>query len=188
MSSLCSFCNSSEHFTFNCNIEKKMAPYFKKEVGNEFELFVSKYIKCQLCNSNKLKVLGNHTPSLDIRCECGAIYEVKAKCLSTKNLPDNIYCNGGNYNKFKENIINGLNLIIIIYGVDRKDKKIHIKYIYYIPNNKLINESFIQINKKQDSTLSLINIPNRNALTNLNFTKNSLSFKNLYNDLKNKLL
>lgn len=183
----CDFCSSCDHLTINCTIEKQMAPYFKKEVGNEMELFISKNIKCQICNSNRLKVLGNHTPSLDIICDCGAIYEVKAKCLSTKNLPDNIYCNGGNYNKFKENIINGLHLIIIIYGVNRKDKKIYIKHIYYIPNKVLINNSLIQIIKKTDSTLSLINIPNRNVLININSNKNILSFKNLYDDLKNKI-
>lgn len=184
----CDFCGSNNHLTYNCNIEKKMTPYFKKEVGNEMELFITKYIRCQVCNSNKLKTLSDYSPSLDIICmNCNASYEIKSKCLSTKNLPNNIYCNGGNYIKFKENIINGLNLIIIIYGVDRKDKKIFIKHIYYIPNNALVNDGLIQILKKDNSTLSLINIPNRNELININSPKNILSFKHLYNDLKNKI-
>lgn len=184
----CNFCGSTEHLTSGCDIEKKMTPFLKKEVGHEMEIFITKYVKCQKCNSNKLKALSDYSPSLDIICmNCNASYEIKSKCLSTKQLPNDIYCNGGNFIKFKENIINGLNLIIIIYGVNRKDKTIFIKHIYYIPNDILINDTLIQIVKKDNSTLSTINIPNRNELINLNLSKNSLSFKNLYNNLKNKI-
>ena len=124
----CSFCNGN-HNSRNCNIEQQLAPSFKKEVGIYMEEHITNNIKCPRCSSNKLYKLGNHTPSIDIVCtECKQIYEVKSKCLSVKNLPNDIFCNGGNYNEFINNIKNKeLDLIIVLYGVNREKKEILIR-------------------------------------------------------------
>lgn len=186
MCSNCSFCGSTLHTSINCNIENKMAPFFKKEVGIKMEEFITENINCQVCKLKKLEVLGNYTPSLDLVCKnCNAKYEVKSKCLSVKNLPNDIYCNGGNYIEFTRNINNGLNLIIVVYGVDRRKKEIIIRNIFYAPNNVLCNSKYIEINKKPESSLSLIKIQNKNFLKNICLYNNHiLSFENLYNNLK----
>jgi hypothetical protein len=167
-----------------------MTPYFKIDIGIKMEEYITKNIKCQKCNLKKLIVLGNNSPSLDLVCEnCDAIYEVKSKCLSIKKLPNDIYCNGGNYTEFIKNINIGLNLFIIIYGIDRQKKEIIIRNIYYAPNNILNNKKYIEINKINKSSLSLINIYDINILTNISIISNKIiSFKKLYNNLKNDLI
>jgi hypothetical protein len=167
-----------------CEIENKMAPYFKKEVGIKMEDYVTKNIPCQICFKNSLKALKDFSPSLDIVCEsCGAIYEVKSKCLSIKILPKDIFCNGGNFIEFKKNINNGLNLFIILYGVDREKKEILIRNIYYVSNKQLVQEKIIEIDKKNNTTLSTIKIFDRDFLKSLNIKEKLLSFKDLYNNL-----
>lgn len=167
-----------------CEIENKMAPYFKKEVGIKMEEYVTKNISCQKCFKNSLKALKDYSPSLDIVCKsCGAKYEVKSKCLSVKTLPKDIFCNGGNYIEFKKNIDNGLNLFILLYGVNREKKEIFIRNIYYVPNNQLVEEKIIEIAKKNKSTLSTIKIFDREFLKSINIEEKLLSFKDLYNNL-----
>jgi hypothetical protein len=187
MDKYCYFCGSKSHTCIKCDIENKMAPFFKIEIGIKMEEFITENINCQECGLKELIVLGNYTPSLDLVCKnCNAQYEVKSKCLSIKNLPNNIYCNGGNYTEFTRNINNGLNLIIVIYGVDRKKKEIIIRNIYYAPNNILSNTKYVEINKTPKSSLSLIKIPNRNILKNIYLYSNKIiSFEKLYHNIKN---
>jgi hypothetical protein len=117
----CSFCNGN-HNSRNCNIEQYCAPIFKKEVGMYMEEHITQNITCPRCNNDKLYKLGSHTPSIDLVCtECNHIYEVKSKCLSVKDLPIDIFCNGGNYTELINNIKNKeLDLIIVLYGVNRE--------------------------------------------------------------------
>ncbi len=184
MAGNCTFCGSKDHTSIMCDIENKMAPYFKKEVGIKMEEYVTKNIYCQKCNMKTLKALKDYTPSLDIVCKnCNAIYEVKSKCLSVKKLPQDIYCNGGNYIEFKKNISIGLNLFVIVYGVDRKKKEILIRNIYYAPNEVLQNKYLIDIDKKKNTTLSTIKIFNKDKLQTINFKDKIISFKHLYNTL-----
>jgi len=184
MSSYCTFCKSNNHTSITCDVENRMAPYFKKEVGIKMEEYITKHINCQKCNKKALIALKDYTPSLDIVCmNCNAIYEVKSKCLSVKELPNYIFCNGGNYNKFKENISNGLNLFVIVYGVNRLKKEIIIRNVYYASNEILQNKQLIDIEQKNNTTLSTIKIFNKNKLQSLNFIEKVLSFKVLYNSL-----
>jgi hypothetical protein len=83
----CKFCKSFSHNSFNCIIENKMAPHFKKAVGLKIEDFITENLSCKECNTKNLYKLGDDTPSLDIICKnCDAMYEVKSKCLSIKNI------------------------------------------------------------------------------------------------------
>jgi hypothetical protein len=187
----CSFCNG-EHNSRNCNIEQIFAPIFKKEVGIYMEEHITQNIMCPRCDNNKLYKLGNHTPSIDLVCtECKHIYEVKSKCLSVKNLPNDIFCNGGNYNEFINNIKNKeLDLIIVLYGVNREKKEIFIREILYAPNNMLKDNILnnIIISKKNDNQLSSIEIKNKEKLKKIDIKNKYLSFKELYEVLLKKLI
>jgi hypothetical protein len=187
----CSFCNGN-HNSRNCDIEQFCAPIFKKEVGIYMEEHITQNITCPRCNNNKLYKLGNHTPSIDLVCtECSHIYEVKSKCLSVKDLPNDIFCNGGNYNELINNIKNKeLDLIIVLYGVNREKKEIFIREILYADNNMLNDNNHkknIIISKKNDNQLSSIEIKNKDKLKKLCIKNTYLSFKNLYEVLIKKL-
>ena len=189
LNNICIFCNSYAHTNKECNLEKSLAPYLKKNVGRFMEFYISNNFCCPKCKTNSLLVLDNNTPSLDIVCKnCNQIIEVKSKCISASIVPKDIYCFSGNYNKFLNNINNGLNLIIVIYGVDRKLKEITIRQIYYISNEKLQNNNIIEIKKKQDSSSSIIFIKNRMILDKIIINVNKIiSFDNCINILQQKL-
>ena len=73
----CNFC-SGNHSCRKCPIEKELAPYIKKMIGNKIEQFIGQFIGCPHCGKHNLKVLGNNSPSLDIICTvCKKNYEVK---------------------------------------------------------------------------------------------------------------
>lgn len=189
----CSFCNGN-HNSRNCDIEHILAPSFKKEVGIYMEEHITNNVMCPRCSSRKLYKLGNHTPSIDIVCtDCKQIYEVKSKCLSVKNLPNDIFCNGGNYNEFINNIKNKeLDLIIVLYGVNREKKEILIREILYAPNimirdsNNNKNNNIV-ISKKNDNQLSSIEIKNKEKLNKIDIKNKYLSFKELYEELLKKI-
>ncbi len=184
MNNFCNFCGSHTHTSITCGIENKMAPYFKSEVGLRMEEYITENVVCQYCNKHTLKALLDFSPSLDLVCtNCNAIYEVKSKCLSIKELPNDIFCNSGNYNEFIKNISNGLNLFVVIYGVDRKKKDIIIRNVYYASNSVLKNKEFVKIEKKKDNTLSTIRIFNKEKLQKIDFTETRISFQCLYNSL-----
>ena len=68
------------------------------------------------------------------------------------------------YNGYLNKLNEGLNLIVIIYGVNRISKRIDIREILFIDNNDLYNNEIIQVLKKPNSELSLIHIKNKNNL------------------------
>jgi hypothetical protein len=180
---LCEFCNG-KHITRNCPVELKLAPEIKKIVGNLMEYYFCNSFSCPGCKNKTLSVLGNNKPSLDIIClTCSKKIEVKSKCLSINNLPRDIVCHGGNYNQFINNIENlELDLVVIIYGVNRKKKEIYIRKVYYIPNNILYNSKLVTIDKCINSSLSIINIKNIEKLNNIIIKSNQIiSFKNIIN-------
>lgn len=180
----CSFCNNHNHNSKNCDIEHTLAPIFKKEVGIFMEEYISESINCPNCLKKTLYVLGNNTPSLDLICKnCNEMFELKSKCLSNPILPEDIYCNSGNFFEFKKNIDSGLNLIIVIYGINREQKQIKIREIYYVPNKILKNNSLVTIMQKKDCSLSSIVIKNKKFLKQIIIDNKLLSFKKLYNNL-----
>lgn len=178
----CYFCGDS-HICRDCPKEIAMAPIFKKKIGNMMEFWFANNFSCPECNNKSLNVVGNHSPSLDIICQnCNKKFEVKSKCLSINKLPDDIKLPHGSYIDFNYRLNNGLNLIVIIYGVDRINKIINIREIIYANNSNLRNKDIIKVDKKNDSNLSIININDKNKLEKLNMdTQNIfLSFKNEY--------
>ena len=177
----CYFCNGN-HACRECPKEAELAPTFRKKVGGMFEYWAADNIRCQNCNC-KLKVIGNHTPSLDLICQnkdCDKKkYEVKSKCLSVYKLPSDIKLPHGAYNDFIYRLNEGLNLIVIIYGVDRVRKTINIREVIYANNEELCDTKLIEVEKREDSNLSTIFIKNKNALRKLCIDTNNacLSFQ-----------
>ncbi len=153
----CFFCNGL-HSCRNCPIESKIAPYMKKIIGQHMENFVATKLTCPRCYKSNLKLLGNHTPSLDIICtNCCTNYEVKSKCLSVDILPKNLILHHGNYFDYLSRQSNGLDFIIIIYKVNRISKIIQIRKILHILNEsiQMPNNNFLV---EQDSKSSLSKI------------------------------
>ena len=176
----CYFCNGN-HVCRECPLEATMAPILRKKVGNMMEYYVADNLKCPECGIQKLKVIGNHTPSLDIICNhCHNKFEVKSKCLSITKLPNDINLPHGSYIDYVYRIEEGLNLIVIIYGVDRIKKLITIREVLYANNSDLKNSSLIEVQKRSDNNLSTIMIKNKKSLLKLSLeTGNTiLTFKN----------
>ena len=131
----CYMCNGN-HLSRNCPIEKQIAGYMKEKIGGYIENWIAQNIACPYCHTKNLYVLGDNSPSLDIRCHnCSKNFECKSKCLSIKNLPNDIILNHGSYLDYKDRQMNGLDFFIIIYKIDRKTKIITIRKILYVNND-----------------------------------------------------
>ena len=172
----CYYC-SGNHISRKCKLEIMMAPILKKKIGIFMEHYIAEKIQCPECKQKSLQVLGDERPSLDIICQnCDNIFEVKSKCLSAIDIPEDISLLHGTYIDFIERINDGLNLIVVIYGVDRVKKTAHIRDIIYANNGVLRNSSLIDITRQTSSNLSNILIPNRFKLNKLELTNADYSF------------
>ena len=175
----CFFCNGN-HACRSCPLEVTMAPILKKKAGNMMEYYIADNLECPECNTRELKVIGNHTPSLDIVCfQCNKKFEVKSKCLSINKLPIDIKLPHGSYIDYKCRLEEGLNLIVIIYGVDRIKKLITIREILYANNELLKKSNNINVSQRTDNNLSTIFIKNKERLVKLKVQTNNtiLTFK-----------
>lgn len=163
----CYFC-SENHTCRDCPLEIEMAPILKKKIGMLMEHYIANNFVCPQCNKKTLNVIGNHSPSLDIICtECSKKIEVKSKCLSVNNLPNDIRLPHGSYHDFINRIDNGLDLFVVIYGVDRIKKTIKIREVLHVPTIILTNYNNIEIIKRTDNNLSTILIKDRLSLNQL---------------------
>jgi hypothetical protein len=172
----CYFCNG-KHSCRNCPVEQMVAPYMKKIVGIHMESFVANKLCCPRCNKQSLRLLGNHTPSLDIVCDnCYTNFEVKSKCLSIPILPKDLMLNHGNYFDYINRQREGLDFIIIIYKVDRKTKMIEIRNILHVANDTICtnnNNNFI-VEKNSNNSMSKIFITDYTKL-------NQIKLHSIYN-------
>ena len=175
----CHFCDGN-HACRDCPIEAKKAPEYRKKVGTMFENWVSCNIECPNCKGH-LRVIGNHTPSLDLVCDNPDCthnqFECKSKCLSVHKLPSDILLPHGSYNDCVHRLHDGLNLIVVIYGVDRINKTINIREVRYADNHDLHNPNVIEIKKRSDSNLSSILIRDKNKLKRINHGSKNLCLK-----------
>ena len=162
----CHFCNE-EHSCRDCPLEQQIAPILKNKVGILMEHYIANNFTCSSCNKKKLQVIGNNLPSLDIVCSCGNKIEVKSKCLSISKLPNDIQLPHGNYNEYINRLNHGLELFIIIYGVDRINKIIKIREILYANHSMLLNQHIVNVVKRCDNTRSTIIIKDRTKLNML---------------------
>lgn len=167
----CDFCNGP-HYTRNCPIEKKLASSISKIVGIHLEYYIANYVLCPYCNMNKLSVLGNNEPSLDIVCmNCDKKYEVKSKCLSVDKLPNNLILSHGSYFDYLRKHEMTLDLLILIYGVDRKSKSITIKKLIHIPSKSINSDANLKIELNKENNKCTIYIRNHtmyNSVSNIN--------------------
>ena len=186
---ICEWCNNN-HISRECVYEKLCNKKIIIKVGQIMEEFIEYNFKCSQCNEYSLKRLGNNCPSTDLICSlCNKRIEIKSKCLSVDSLPNEIICKSGNYEYFKKNIEkNNLDLIVIIYGVNRIKKEINIREIYWFDNKQLHDNNIIKINKMKDSLSSYIYIKDRTILNKIYILNNiSISFDKLIKKLINKI-
>ena len=167
----CYFCGGN-HVCRECPQETMLAPILKKYIGKIMEDFIGDNFCCPSCSCRKLTVLGNHSPSLDIICTgCERKFEVKSKCLSVNNLPKDLTLPHGSFDDYKKRQEDGLDLFVIIYKVDRINKKITIREVLYARNKQIIKGDNIKVVKREKSNLSTIVINNKNLLSKLNLKK-----------------
>lgn len=179
----CNFCNK-EHSCRDCPLEQQIAPILKAKVGILMEHYIANNFTCPSCNKKKLQVIGNNSPSLDIVCYCGNKIEVKSKCLSISKLPNDIQLPHGNYNEYINRLKYGLELFIIIYGVDRINKIIKIREILHANHSMLLNQNIINVIKRNDNTRSTIMVKNRTKLNMLS-VPNTDKIIDFSNEIKN---
>ena len=142
--------------------------------SNKNHVFINTNFKSKTCNHNilvndnccinrQLKVLNDRTPSLDIVCNgCGNRIEIKSKCLSVKHLPNDLILPHGSFSHYEKRQENGLDFVIIIYGIKRQTKQIFVREILYFKNEIITNsKDIIKISKQNKSQLSKIYIPDR---------------------------
>ena len=142
----CHFCGGN-HNCRDCHIEKKVAPKLKKIIGKKMEQYVS-LLSCPSCRKKKLCLLNDNSPSLDIICidkNCGKKFEVKSKCLSTTDLPNDLRINHGNYESYLKRQMDGLDFIVVIYKVDRINKISSIRKVIHIPDNDIKTNTNFQV-------------------------------------------
>lgn len=186
----CFFCNGN-HVSKECILQVKMSPILKNKIGYGMEHYIANKLNCLYCGCHTLIVIGNHSPSVDIVCKnCYNLYEVKSKCLSVNKLPNDISLNHGLYNDYLKRVNDGLNLIIVIYGVNRQKKNVYIREIIFIENNDLKNNNLINVTKINNSKLSTIYIYNKNIFSRKIFHHNEYIFSfdediTLYKELNN---
>lgn len=167
----CYFCGGS-HLCRECPQETLLAPILKKYIGSIMEDFIGDNFCCPSCNKKQMTVLGNHSPSLDIVCQsCERRFEVKSKCLSVNNLPKDINLPHGNYEDYKKRQSSGLDLFVIIYKVDRINKKITIREVLYSKNSEILENNNIKVVKRHKSHLSTISIQDRNLITKMDLNR-----------------
>ncbi len=165
----CYYCEGA-HSCRECPQEKLISPIMKKLVGMYMEHIVANKIKCPKCFHGQLNIIGTHAPSLDIICEeCKTKFEIKSKCISAKTIPDDLILDHGNYFDYlnRQNSVNGLDFIIIIYGVNRNTKVITIRKVLHVPSNMTRNPALFTVVKKNNSSHSNIFIPNYNKLNEI---------------------
>jgi len=117
-------------------------------VGEACEEYIKNNIKCIRCkNSNFVKCKTNEK-SKDLIClECNQKYQIKAKCVTQKQINNIILKKqfktiGGEYSTTINNINENINYIIIIYEKTSYD----IKNILYIKNEYINTECIIPRN------------------------------------------
>ena len=112
-------------------------------------------------------------------------FEVKSKCLSVNKLPNDINLQHGNYMNYVQRVKEGLNLIVIIYGISRVDKILYVREVLYADNTDLNDSSIIEVKKRKDSHLSTIFIKSKKHLMKLKLDEENtiLSFKKDYESL-----
>lgn len=175
----CHFCGGN-HNCRVCPVEKKVSPKLKKAIGKKMEQYVST-LPCPCCRNKSLRLLNDNTPSLDIICvnnKCNKKFEVKSKCLSCEQLPNDLKINHGNYEYYLERQKEGLDFIIVMYKVDRKNKVSTIRKVIHIPDSDIkLNNNFTVV---QNYRYCNIFIKNHNIYNGIEFKSlpPSFSFKN----------
>jgi len=182
----CHFCGKNNHYSKICPIETQLSSNIKVKVGSLMEKLVEQNVSCPKCKS-KLTLLSNHAASLDCICsKCKSNFEVKSKCLSSKLLPNDLVIPHGNYNLYKDRQKDGLDFIVIIYGVDRKTKIINVRKVFFVPHYVIVNQKDFIVRK--NNNLSKIFIKDHSIFSSLNLVGIKYDLSRYINTLIEKLI
>jgi hypothetical protein len=92
------------------------------------------------------------------------LFEIKSKCMSANVVPNDLIFNHGNYKDYINRQQAGLDIILIIYSVNRKNKTIKIRHVFYAKNEDILHQKCLCVIKKEKSTLSQIIVNDYNDL------------------------
>jgi hypothetical protein len=96
--------------------------------------------------------------------------------MSAEIIPVDLVFNHGNYYDYINRQRQGLDIILIIYSVNRKTKVIKIRKVLWVPHNQIIESNIINVVKKQDSTLSQIVVNNYKYLNEICFINQKFAY------------
>lgn len=161
----CYTCNGN-HTCRECPVEKKISGHMRKIIGDYMENHVANTVKCPKCNCKSLYVLGNNSPSLDLKCKkCPEIkIECKSKCLSVRLLPNDLILNHGSFIDYKSRQKEGLHFVIVIYKIDRIRKELTIRKILFVDDSYIKTNDNFTVKEKCGTTLSNIFIRDHTRL------------------------
>ncbi len=172
----CDYCNNY-HTSKECLLEKMLAPIMRKIVGMFMEFFVANEVYCPRCNKKTLESLSTHAPSLDLICKsCETKYEIKSKCMSANIIPNDLVFNHGNYYDYINRQKQGLDIMLIIYSVNRKTKVIKIRKVLWVPHNQIVESNIINVIQKKNSALSEIIVSNYKFLNEICFINQKFAY------------
>jgi len=114
-------------------------------VGEACEEYIKNNLKCLRCNSYNFKKYKTNEKSKDLFCsECDQKYQIKAKCLSQKQINKIISKNsfktiGGEYSTTINHIDENIDYLIVLY----EKQSYKIKNILYVKSEFLNEECII---------------------------------------------
>ena len=114
-------------------------------VGEACEEYIKNNIKCVRCKNNNFEKYSINEKSKDLFClHCSQKYQIKAKCVTQKQLNDIIIKNqfqtiGGEYSTTINNVGQNIDYLIILY----EKTSYQIKNILYIKNEYINAECII---------------------------------------------
>lgn len=185
----CYTCNGN-HTCRECPVEKRISGHMKKTVGEFMENRVANSVKCPKCEKQSLYVLGNNSPSLDLKCsECDDVkIECKSKCLSVKHLPKDLVLNHGSFIDYQSRQEECLHFIIVIYGIDRIKKLINIRKILFVDDDYIKHSDNFEVRSKSGTSLSNIFIKDHSKIKSVRFSGTStFSYLKYFNQICQKI-
>ena len=114
-------------------------------VGEACEEYIKNNIKCVRCKNNNFGKYNTNEKSKDLFClDCSQKYQIKAKCVTQKQLNNIIIKNqfktiGGEYSTTINNVDENIDYLIVLY----EKTSYQIKNILYIKNEYINTECII---------------------------------------------
>ena len=127
---------------------------------------IAKHCKCPECNGHLIR-LSTNSPCVDLICEqCSLQIEVKSRCMSNQQLPDDIRVMASREDVLRRCINKGtLNIALLIYKIDdtlttSKFEEKLVRGVYFIPNKAFNDSNLITFESSSKSSKTIVTIKN----------------------------